>query len=139
MDNLSYIRGAAFYLFIYLFLGLLNSGIMYFGVRNLHIKPAFILAFIIPFTALALFFSFRQSVRLFFSKDVKNTNVAKAFVVQLLTFLVLAVGTESALAPLIEREKLFQVLSVFINFITFFASYWLSVSFFVVRKQTEEK
>jgi hypothetical protein len=112
---------------------------MYFGVKNFHIKPTILLAFIIPFTALMLFFSFRQSVRLFFLSDVSNTDVAKAWIVQLLVFLVFAVGIERALVPLIEKEKLFQVLSVFVNFVTFFASYWLSVNFFVVRRLTGEK
>jgi hypothetical protein len=139
MDNLSYIRGAAFYLFIYLCLGLLNSEINHFGVKNFHIKPPVLLFFITLYTVPTLFFSFKQSIKLFFSREVSNTNIVKAWIVQLLVFLALAVGIERALAPLIKEEKLFQILSVLINFITFFASYWLSVSFFVTKRKTEEK
>ncbi|RUM44020.1 MAG: hypothetical protein DSY35_02655 [Desulfurobacterium sp.] len=138
MDNLSFVRGATFYLFIYLFLGLVNSGIMLFGVKSLHLSPLIILVFLIPFTALVLFFGFKESVSLFFPERASKADIAKAWVVQLLLFLVLAVGIEKTLAPLVEKKKLFQIISVFINFLTFFASYWLSVSYFVTGKAREK-
>jgi hypothetical protein len=136
MDNFFYIRGAAFYLFIYLFLGLINSGIAYLGAKVLHLNPVILLGLLILIAVSVLYTGFRQSIHLFFSKEVPDSNIVKAWIVQFVIFLVIAVGIESSLSRVIERQKLFQVISVFINFTTFFFSYWLSVKFFIGKKFT---
>lgn len=138
MANFPYIRGAAFYLFIYLFLGLINSGIAYLGTKVLHLNPVVLLGLFIFITISVLYIGFRYSIHLFFSKEVSNSDIVKAWIVQFLIFLVIAVGIESFLSRVIERQKLFQVISVFINFTTFFFSYWLSVKFFIGKKLEEE-
>jgi hypothetical protein len=134
MDNFPYIRGAAFYLFIYLILGLINSGIAYFGAKVLHLSPVILLGFLILIAISVLYIGFSQSIYLFFSKEITDLDIVKAWIVQLLIFLVIATGTESFLSRVIEKQKLFQIISVFVNFTTFFFSYWLSVKFFIGRK-----
>jgi len=63
---IKYLQGAAFYLFFYLILGLLNSAIMYVGVKFLHVTPTIILALLIFLTVFVLFFGFKKSIEVVF-------------------------------------------------------------------------
>ncbi|GEM_PF-1375596 len=129
-----YIQGAAFYLFVYLMLGLLNSGIMYAGVKWLHLTPSLILPFLIVTTLLVLYLGFKKSVEIFIDPNAKKSQILKALVLQLFLFLGISGGIEFLLSSHIKNVKLFQVLSVFINYLVFFSTYYLTVAMFVGKK-----
>lgn len=132
MSKLPYIRGAAFYLFIYLFLGLIDSGIDYAVLK--YFNPAFRIGLFILITLPILYIGFRYSVHIFFSKQVPEFRTVIAWVVQLFTFLIMALSIEFPLSRTIGNPKIFRILTVFTNFAAFFLTYWLSVKFFIEEK-----
>ena len=139
MEKLNYVRGAAFYLFVYLFLGLVNAGLIYASTRWLGILPAVAYAVLVPFTGLVLFFGFKMSVNFFISPDVSLKGLGLGWAFHLLVFLFVSLGVERVLAQAVSNVKLFQVASVFVNFAAFFLAYWLAVVLFVEGKVGKDK
>ncbi len=125
--GLEYIKGAAFYLFSYLMVGLANSGILYIAYNWFHVAPVIVFAVIVPVTVVVLFFSFKLSVEFFVARRITRKRLILAWIVQTVSFIGLALGIEKTLAPLVSNPKLFRVLSVFVNFGVFFLTYWLSI------------
>ncbi|SMO48400.1 hypothetical protein SAMN06269117_10640 [Balnearium lithotrophicum] len=132
-----YFQGAAFYLFFYLILGLINSLIMYAGVKLLHITPTIILGFLIFLTIFVLFFGFKKSIEVIFGIRSEDKRIILAWIIQFITFIVLSSFIEIQISKFISKVKLFQILSVFINFTIFFITYWLSVKVIVMREKLE--
>ncbi len=132
--KLEYLRGAAFYLFSYLMMGLINSGILYVAYNWFHLSPLIVFAVVVPITMVVLFFSFKLSVEFFIASRVSKKRLVLAWASQTVSFLVLAFGIERTIAPLIPNPKLFRVLSVFINFGIFFLTYWAAI-FIAVEKR----
>ena len=132
-----YLQGAAFYLFFYLLLGLLNSAIMYVGVKFLHVTPTIILALLVFLTVFVLFFGFKKSIEVVFGFIPSNNRLILGWAVQFMSFIVLASTVEVFVSRFISSVKFFQVLTVFINFSVFFFTYWLSVRAIVLRGDFE--
>jgi hypothetical protein len=132
-----YFQGAAFYLFFYLILGLINSLIMYVGVKFLHITPTIILGFLIFLTIFVLYFGFKKSIEVIFGVSSEDKRIILAWIIQFITFIVLSSFIEIQISKFISKVKLFQILSVFINFTIFFITYWLSVKVIVMREKLE--
>jgi hypothetical protein len=132
-----YFQGAAFYLFFYLILGLINSLIMYAGVKFLHITPTIILGFLIFLTIFVLYFGFKKSIEVIFGVSSEDKRIILAWIIQFITFIVLSSFIEIQISKFISKVKLFQILSVFINFTIFFITYWLSVKVIVMREKLE--
>ena len=132
-----YLQGAAFYLFVYLMLGLINSGIMYAFTKFLHIYPTVTLGLLVFLSIFVLYFGFKKSVQVAFGTEVEEKRLIISWMVQFISFLTVATLIEAFLGRLVPNTKLFQVLSVFVNFITFFLTYWLSVKLIVLRGKVE--
>ena len=131
------IQGAAFYLFVYLMLGLVNSALMFVGVKLLKLTPLVALGALLLLSVFVLFFGFKKSVELFLKKSFPDSKLALACAAQVIAFVVLATTVEELLSPLFKSQKLFQVTSVFVNFLTFFLTYWLTVKFLLLRGEDE--
>ncbi|RUM90939.1 MAG: hypothetical protein DSZ26_01895 [Thermovibrio sp.] len=132
-----YFQGAAFYLFFYLILGLINSLIMYASVKFLHITPTIILGFLIFLTIFVLYFGFKKSIEVVFGIRSEDKRIILAWIIQFITFIVLSSFIEIQISKFISKVKLFQILSVFINFTIFFVTYWLSIKVIVMRERLE--
>lgn len=132
-----YIQGAAFYLFVYFMLGLVNSGILYFLTKFLHVYPAISLGLLIFLTIFVLYFGFEKSLTIFFGVKPEKSRVILGWMVQFIVFLTVATLAEKKLASVVGNPKLFKVLTVFVNFLTFFVTYYLAVRFVVFRGRDE--
>ena len=127
----TYIRGCAFYILIYISAGLLNSALMHFGCRILHLPCLVLLVLLILLTMPLLYTAFRFSVKLFVErKDASELKIALAWVFQLLIFIVVATALGAYLRGLPVPGKFLRIITVLVNFVVFFLSYWLSVAFF---------
>ena len=132
-----YVQGAAFYLFIYLMLGLINTGIIYFLTKFLHIYPAISLALLMFLTIFVLYFGFEKSIEIFFQRKPGKGRLILGWMVQFITFLTFATLLEKWMAGAVLNHKLFKILTVFVNFAVFFVTYYLSVRLIVVEKEFE--
>ena len=132
-----YVQGAAFYLFVYLMLGLVNSGIIYVLTRFLHVYPAVSLGLLIFLTIFVLFFGFEKSIEIFFQQKPEKGKLILGWMVQFITFLTFATLFEKWMAGAVSNHKLFKILTVFVNFIVFFVTYYFSVKLIVVREKFE--
>lgn len=132
-----FIQGAAFYLFVYFMLGLINSGILYFLTKFFHVYPAISLGLLIFLTVFVLFFGFKKSIEIFFQFKLKMSRTVLGWIVQVVLFITVATLIEKKLAAAVGNPKVFKVLTVFINFVVFFITYWLSVRFIVLRGECE--
>ena len=132
-----YVQGAAFYLFIYLMLGLINTGIIYFLTKFLHIYPAISLALLMFLTIFVLYFGFEKSIEIFFQKKPGKGRLILGWMVQFITFLTFATLLEKWMAGAVLNHKLFKILTVFVNFAVFFVTYYLSVRLIVAEKEVE--
>ena len=132
-----YVQGAAFYLFIYLMLGLINTGIIYFLTKFLHIYPAISLALLMFLTIFVLYFGFEKSIEIFFQRKPGKGRLILGWMVQFITFLTFATLLEKWMAGAVLNHKLFKILTVFVNFTVFFVTYYLSVRLIVVEKEVE--
>lgn len=125
-----YLQGAAFYLFVYFILGLVNSAIMYFFTRVLHFMPAITLALLMFLTVFVLYFAFKKSLELFKIGEPDRTpqwRVILAWLLHFVLFVAIASGVEIGLLPALGNPKLVKVATVFSNLIIFFLLYWLVV------------
>ncbi len=124
-----YLQGAAFYLFAYFILGLVNSGIMYLSVKLLHVMPVITLGFLLFISVVVLFFAFKKSLELFIleGKSVSEGRVIVAWLIHLILFIVIASSIEVGLLTKLGNPKLVKILTVFTNFLVFFTIYWLVV------------
>ena len=124
-----YLQGAAFYLFAYFILGLVNSGIMYLSVKLLHVMPVITLGFLLFTSVVVLFFAFKKSLELFIleGKSVSEGRVIVAWLIHLILFIVIASSIEVGLLTKLGNPKLVKILTVFTNFLVFFTIYWLVV------------
>ncbi len=132
-----YVQGAAFYLFIYLMMGLTNGGILYFLSRFLHVYPLISLGIIFILTIFILYFGFVKSIEIFFQLKPEKGRLVLGWMVQFISFLILATLFEKKMAEFILNPKLFKVLTVFVNFTLFFLTYWISVRTVVLRGSFE--
>ncbi|WP_456455843.1 hypothetical protein [Thermovibrio sp.] len=130
-----YLQGAAFYLFAYFILGLVNSGIMYFSVKVLHVIPVITLGFLLFFSFVVLFFAFKKSLELFILEGgkISEGRAVIAWTVHLILFIVVASLIEVGLIAKFGSPKIAKILTVFTNFIVFFSLYWLVVKSIVER------
>ncbi len=136
-----FIQGAAFYLFSYFILGLVNTGIMYFMTRILHFMPAITVTLLMFLTVFVLFFAFKKSLELFVfggsAPDLPTWKVVLAWIVHFVTFVALGTLVELSLFSLLKNPKLVKVLTVFFNFVIFFLLYFLVVKVIVgVKDET---
>ena len=132
-----FIQGAAFYLFVYFMLGLINGGILYFLTKFLHVYPAISLGLLIFLTIFVLYFGFEKSLELFFQIKPERSKTVLGWIVQVVLFITVATLIEKKLAVAVGNPKVFRILTVFINFLVFFLTYWLSVRFIVLRGESE--
>ncbi len=130
-----YLQGAAFYLFAYFILGLVNSGIMYLSVKLLHVMPVITLGFLLFTSVVVLFFAFKKSLELFIleGKSVSEGRVIVAWLIHLILFIVIASSIEVGLLTKLGNPKLVKILTVFTNFLVFFTIYWLVVKSLIER------
>ncbi len=130
-----YLQGAAFYLFAYFILGLVNSGIMYLSVKLLHVMPVITLGFLLFISVVVLFFAFKKSLELFIleGKSVSEGRVVIAWLIHLILFIVIATSIEVGLLTKLGNPKLVKILTVFTNFLVFFTIYWLVVKSLIER------
>ncbi len=132
-----YIQGAAFYLFVYLLLGLINSVILYIFTKIFHVYPAITFAFLLFLSVFVLFFSFEKSVELFSGFKPSRKRLTAAWALQFFLFIFLATVVEKWLAGNLSNPRLFKILTVFVNFILFFLTYWLSTKLIIFRGENE--
>ncbi len=132
-----YIQGAAFYLFVYLLLGLINSVILYIFTKIFHVYPAITFAFLLFLSVFVLFFSFEKSVELFSGFKPSRKRLTAAWALQFFLFIFLATVVEKWLAGNLSNPRLFKILTVFVNFTLFFLTYWLSTKLIIFRGENE--
>jgi len=132
-----YIQGAAFYLFAYFLLGLVNTGIMYVLTRFLHVTPVITLALLMFLTVFVLYFAFKKSLELFiFGKKVNEVGelwLIVAWTVHFISFVAVATGLELYVLPALGSPKLIKIATVFVNFILFLVLYVLVVKVIVEK------
>jgi hypothetical protein len=132
-----YLQGAAFYLFAYFILGLVNSGIMFLFTRVLGVMPAITLALLMFLTVFVLYFAFKKSLELFvFGEKVKEVGelwIIVAWTVHFISFVAVAATVELYLLPLLGNPKLIKVATVFSNLFIFFILYFLVVKVIVEK------
>ncbi len=132
-----YLQGAAFYLFVYFILGLINSGIMYFATKFLHVIPVITITFLMFLTVFVLFFAFKKSLELFILEDVKSVpqwKVVISWLFHFILFVSVASLVELKVLPALGNPKLIKVATVFSNLVIFFVFYWLVVKAFIEKK-----
>ena len=134
-----YIQGAAFYLFVYLLLGLINSAILYVFTRIFHVYPTITFALLIFLSVFVLFFSFEKSIELFSGIKPSRKRLTAAWALQFFLFLFSATAVEKWLAGNLSNPKLFKILTVFVNFTLFFLTYWLSTKLIIFRGKNEAR
>jgi hypothetical protein len=132
-----YIQGTAFYLFFYIIIGFVNSIIVYLCEKFTNINPKIVLAILIIPTVLVLFWSFKKSLEVVFGEEFEREKVLFAWILQVITFVVVATFGEIGLSKLIGNPKVLRVAYVFSNFVVFFFTYWLFVRIVVVGKKFE--
>jgi len=104
---------------------------MHFGCRILHLPCLVLLVLLILLTMPLLYTAFRFSVKLFVEReDASELKIALAWVFQLLIFIVVATALGAYLRGLPVPGKFLRIITVLVNFVVFFLSYWLSVAFF---------
>jgi len=133
-----YLQSAAFYLFSYFLLGLLNSAIMFVMHRFLHVTPVITVALLLFLTVFVLFFAFKKSLELFNREVVEGSSEGRLFfawALQVFLFVTIAWGVELYLSSLVGNPKVMKVLTVFINLAVFFLTYYLSVKAILERRR----
>jgi hypothetical protein len=132
-----YIQGAAFYLFAYFILGLVNSGIMFVLTKLLNVMPAITLALLMFLTVFVLYFAFKKSLELFvFGENVKEIGelwIIVAWTVHFISFVAIATTVELYVLPLLGNPKLIKIGTVFANLFIFFLLYFLVVKAIVEK------
>ncbi len=138
MNVIPFLRGAAFYLFIYLFTGIINYGVFYLAFF-LHLSYFVTLALDTVISIVALYLGFYYSLRIFVNNDLKlvNWKVGVGWILQMLTFSVIAFGFELLLLRFFLNPKLFRVTIVFLNYFFFFVTY-LAVTWWLFGKEKNE-
>ncbi len=138
MNVIPFLRGAAFYLFIYLFMGIINYGVFYLAFL-LHLSYFVTLALDTVISVVALYLGFYYSLRIFVNNDLKlvNWKVGVGWILQMLTFSVIAFGFELLLSRFFLNPKLFRVTIVFLNYFFFFVTY-LAVTWWLFGKEKNE-
>ncbi|WP_457681318.1 hypothetical protein [Thermovibrio sp.] len=129
-----FIQGAAFYLFVYFMLGLLNTGIMFFMTRILHFIPVITVALLMFLSVFVLFFAFKKSLEFFVLKggrEPSGLRVILGWAFHFISFVAVATFLELSLASHLSNPKLIRILTVFSNLIVFFLLYFFAVRFVV--------
>ena len=132
-----YLQGAAFYLFIYLILGLTNTGIFCFLTRSLYINLAISSGILAIFTAFILYFSFWKSIEIFLGTEIDKKLLTLGWIMQFFLFIALTALDEKWISGLNLTPKLLRILIVLVNFALFFITYYFSVKFIVLRGRNE--
>ena len=129
-----YFQGAALYLFVYLILGLINTGILYFLIRLLHVHLVISLEILTAFSIFVLYFGFRKSIEIFLQAIIDKKLLILGWITQFFFFITLTALIEKWINGFNLTPKLFRILTVLFNFILFFITYYLSVKFIVLRR-----
>ncbi len=132
-----YFQGAALYLFVYLILGLVNTGIFYFLIRFLHVHLAVSLVILTVFSVFVLYFGFQKSIEVFLQAKIDKKLLILGWITQFFFFITLTALIEKWITGFNLTPKLFRILTVLFNFILFFITYYFSVKFIVLRGEDE--
>jgi len=132
-----YFQGAAFYLFFYIIVGFLNSVAIFLFEKFTNVNLKIVLGLLIVPTMLILFWSFKKSVEVSFGAEPKRERVLLGWILQVITFVVVATLGEIGLSKFIKSANFLRVAAVFSNFLVFFATYWLIVRTIVLGKKFE--
>ncbi|SMP14050.1 hypothetical protein SAMN06265339_1263 [Desulfurobacterium pacificum] len=138
MNVIPFLRGAAFYLFIYLFMGIVNYGVFYLAFL-LHLSYPITMALDTVVSALLLYLGFYYSLRIFVRDDVRlvDWKVGVGWILQMFVFSIIAFGVELSLSRFFFNPKLFRIITVFLNYFFFFVTYVLIVWWLFGKEQNE--
>lgn len=138
MNVIPFLRGAAFYLFIYLFMGVANYGVFYLAfLLHLSYKATMVLDTVI--SALFLYLGFYASLRIFVKNEVRLTDwkVGVGWILHIASFSLIAFGVELSLSSVLFNPKLFRIVITFLDYFFFFITYVLIVWWLFGKERDE--
>jgi Mn2+/Fe2+ NRAMP family transporter len=106
--------------------------------KFLHVTPVITVTFLLFLTVFVLFFAFKKSLELFNREVVEVNSEGRLFfawALQVFLFVAIAWGIELYLSPSVGNPKVMKVLTVFINLVVFFLTYYLSVKVILERRK----
>ena len=134
--NYDVLRGYAIYMIFYIFIGLVNRGILFLSSKFFGSKFALILMLVLVFpTVFLLYYAFYFSLTLFADKNLKRNKVLLACVLQMLVFSILSFTFQQIVVNLITAEKLAKIIVVLGDALIFGITYIVFANFAVRHEE----
>jgi len=134
--NYDVLRGYAIYMIFYIFIGLVNRGILFLSSKFLGLKFALILMLVLIFpTVFLLYYAFYFSLTLFADKNLKRNKVLLACVLQMLVFSIFSFTFQQIVVNLITAEKLAKIIVVLGDALIFGITYIVFANFAVRHEE----
>jgi hypothetical protein len=134
--NYDVLRGYAIYMIFYIFIGLVNRGILFLSSKFLGLKFALILMLVLVFpTVFLLYYAFYFSLTLFADKNLKRNKVLLACVLQMLVFSIFSFTFQQIVVNLITAEKLAKIIVVLGDALIFGITYIVFANFAVRHEE----
>ena len=134
--NYDVLRGYAIYMIFYIFIGLVNRGILFLSSKFLGLKFALILMLVLVFpTVFLLYYAFYFLLTLFAYNNLKRNKVLLACVLQMLVFSIFSFTFQQIVVNLITAEKLAKIIVVLGDALIFGITYIVFANFAVRHEE----